>query len=159
MEASGIAHVAFGIASLALGAAVLSSTKGTTVHRALGALYVLCMFALYVTALTIYRAFGGFGVFHVLTVINLPILLAGFAAVLLKLPRGRWLRYHYYLMAWSYVGLWAATATEIAVRIPGVSFWWAVALPTMAVVLGGGACVQLLQRRTLTRYVNAQRDC
>jgi predicted membrane channel-forming protein YqfA (hemolysin III family) len=114
-----------------------------------GALYVFSMVGLNLTALLIYRMFGGFDVFHVLALINLTLLLAGFFAVLVKRPRKRWLRYHYYLMGWSYVGLWAATATEIMVRIVGWSPGVGTVVPTVVVTVLGGGLVQLRERQTL----------
>ena len=151
MDASGIAHIIFGFTSLVLGVGIFSLAKGTNLHRAVGALYVLSMFGLNVTALLIYRIFGRFGVFHVLALINLAVLLAGFGTVLLKRPRKRWLRNHYYFMGCSYVGLWAATMTEITVPVAGWSLAVAVAVPTIAVTVLGGAWVQLRQRQTLAR--------
>jgi uncharacterized membrane protein len=156
MHASGIAHVILGFTSLVLGVGIFCLTKGTDLHRAVGALYVLSMFGLNVTALTIYRIFGGFGVFHVLSLINVVLLLAGFGAVLLQRPRKKWLRYHYYFMGWSYVGLWAATVSEVTTRVLGWSFVMAVAAPTIAVTLMGGAWVQLRQRRTLARFTGGR---
>jgi len=151
MDVSGFVHVTFGLASLVLGVGVFSLSKGTDLHRAVGALYVFSMFGLNLTALLIYRVFAGFGVFHVLSLINLAILLAGFGTVLLQRPRKTWLRYHYYFMAWSYVGLLAATGTEITVRVVHWSFAPAVAAPTIAVTVFGGALVQFLERRTILR--------
>lgn len=101
MGAPGVTHVAFGLASLVLGAGVFSLNKGTNLHRGIGALYVLSMFGLNLTAFLIYRMFGAFGVFHVLSVINLVLLLAGFGVVLLQLPHRSWLKIHYFLMGWS----------------------------------------------------------
>ena len=149
MEPSGVAHTAFASASLLLGIGVLTRPKGTDRHRILGVLYVLCMFGLNVTALTIYRVFGRVGPFHVLSAINLLILLAGFGVVFLRRPRRAWLQYHYYLMGWSYVGLCAAAATEVAVRLPGVSFLAGVIVPTVCVTILGGTWVQLQKRKTL----------
>ena len=151
MDASGFAHVTFGLASLVLGVGVFSLSKGTDLHRAVGALYVFSMFGLNVTAMLIYRVFGGFGVFHIVSLINLALLLVGFGTVLLQRPRRSWLRYHSYFMGWSYVGLVAATGTEITVRVVDWSLALAVAAPTIAVTFLGGAIVQVLQRRTLLR--------
>src|SRR5262245_23258624 len=116
------------------------------------------MFGLNLTALLIYRLFGGFGVFHVLSLVNLAILLGGFGTVLLQRPHTSWLRYHYYLMGWSYVGLLAATVTEITVRVVHWSFALAVTAPTIAVVVFGGALVQLLERRTISRLGSKRRS-
>jgi uncharacterized membrane protein len=158
MDAPGFAHVTFGLASLVLGVSVFSLSNGTDLHRVVGALYAFSMFGLNVTALLIYRVFGGFGVFHVVSLINLALLLAGFGTVLLQRPRKSWLKYHYYLMGWSYVGLLAATGTEITVRAAHWSFAVAVAAPTIAVTLLGGALVQVLERRTMRRLGSRPRS-
>ena len=152
MQPPALAHVILGSAALLLGAGQFSLTKGTPLHRAVGASYVLCQFGLNLTALTIYRVFGGFGIFHVFALITLALLLVGFGAALLKRPRGRWLAYHYYFMGWSYVGLLAATATEVTTRLVQWPFAVAVGVPTVSVTLLGGACVELWRRRTLLRY-------
>jgi uncharacterized membrane protein len=91
---------------------VAHPSAGTERHRVVGLLYVLSLCRVNVTALTVYRVFGRFGVFHALAVINLAILLVGFGAAFLKRPRGTWLVYHYYFMGWSYVGLCAAAGAE-----------------------------------------------
>ena len=158
MQASGLAHTAFAAASLVLGVGLFGFPKGTELHRAVGALYVLNMFGLNVTALTIYRVFGGFGAFHVLSLINLAILLAGFAAAFLRRPRRTWLAYHYYFMGWSYVGLCAAAGAELAVRVLGLPFAAGVTAPTIIITLLGGAWVQLNHRRTLARIVVGRRS-
>ena len=151
MEPTAIAHVTFGVASLALGAGIFPSRKGTDRHRVLGALYVLSMFGLNLTALLIYRLFGRFGVFHVLALISLATLLLGAGAVVLRRPRQGWLRSHYSFMGWSYVGLWAAALTEVTVRAVDWPLPVAVAVPTVAVTLVGGAWVQIRQREALAR--------
>jgi len=107
------------------------------------------MFGLNLTAMLIYNLFGGFGVFHVISLINLAILLAGFFTVLLQRPRKRWLHNHYYLMGWSYVGLWAAFATEITVRVVRWPLATAVTIPTVLVILLGGAFVRLREQHTM----------
>ena len=149
MQPSGVVHTALATASLVLGAGIFTLPKGTDLHRAVGAAYVLCMFGLNVTALTIYRVFGGFGVFHALSLMNLAVRLAGFSAVLLRRPRGSWLVLHYYLMGWSYVGLWAAAGSELAVRVLDAPFWLGVMLPTVTITLAGGAWIQWSNRKTL----------
>jgi uncharacterized membrane protein len=152
-----LAHTTFAVASLVLGAVVLSLTKGTERHRVLGMLYVLSMFGLNVTALSIYRLFGGFGVFHALAVLSLAGLLAGFAAAFLKRPRHAWLEYHYLGMGWSYVGLCAAAAAEAAVRVPGVPFGAGVTVSTLVVSAVGGTWVHARRHSTLARVGREQR--
>ena len=151
MQPAGVAHTWFAVASLILGIGVLVLRKGTELHRVLGIVYVLSLFGVNMTALTIYRVFGGFGAFHVLAVISLAILLTGFGAVYLRQPRHAWLQYHYYFMAWSYVGLCAAAGAELAVRLLGVSFAAGVVVPTVTITVLGGAWVQLRHAATLAR--------
>jgi uncharacterized membrane protein len=118
----GPAHVAFGICALALGLCVLCLRKGTRVHRTLGHLYLASMIGLNATALSIYELFGGFGPFHVLALVSLLTLGCGALPAITQRPRRRWFEAHAYFMSWSYVGLLAATAAEVAVRIPGANF-------------------------------------
>jgi len=155
MQPAGVVHTGFAVASLALGGGVFGLPKGTELHRVVGLLYVLSLFGVNVTALTIYRVFGGFGAFHALALVNLTILLVGFGAVFLRRPRHAWLQYLYYFMGWSYVGLCAAAGAELGVRIPGVSFVPGVVVPTVAITLLGGAWVQVRRRKTLNHFAGA----
>jgi uncharacterized membrane protein len=148
---AGVVHSILAAVALLLGVGVLCLRKGTQPHRVLGMLYVLSMLGVNITALTIFRVFGGFGAFHVLALINLAVLLTGFGFAFLKRPRHAWLRYHYYFMSWSYVGLCAAAGSELGVRLPGVSFAAGVIVPTVTVTVLGGAWVQLRHGATLAR--------
>jgi uncharacterized membrane protein len=156
MQPAGIAHTLCALASLALGGVVFGLPKGTDVHRVAGMLYVFSMFGVNLTALTLYRVFGVFGLFHALAVVNLTILLLGFGAVFLRRPGRAWLQYHYYFMGWSYVWLCAATGAEVGLRIPGLSFVPAVVAPTVTITLLGGAWVQMRRHTTLRRVVGAR---
>jgi len=77
---------------------------------------------------------------------------------LLRRPPDRWLRNHYFGMGWSYVGLVAATAAEIAVRLPlagqatGGRFFAATFFASFAVVLVGGWLLLRLSRSALRPY-------
>jgi uncharacterized membrane protein len=111
-------HTSFALIALAAGLAIFTITKGTTLHRVIGYTYVVSMLSLNLTALTIYRLFGGFGPFHVLAIISLITLAFGFIPAYTKRPKQAWLNRHYELISWSYVGLIAAAASEILTRIP-----------------------------------------
>jgi uncharacterized membrane protein len=149
MEAPGLVHTTLGATGLVLGAGIFLRPKGTVLHRAVGALYVLVLFGLNLTAFLIYRITGTFGVFHVFALINVGLVLAGFGAVLVKRPGRSWLRVHYHCVGYSYVGLLAAAAVEVAVRIPGWPFLPAVAVPTVTVTLVGGALVVLREHAVM----------
>lgn len=122
---------------MVVGAVVISRRKGTRSHRRLGWIYAVSMLGLNVTALMIYRLFGGFGPFHVAAIASLATLLGGMYFVIAR-PTRNWLALHYSFMSWSYVGLLAAAASEAGTRVPAFQFWWAVLIAT-ALVIGGGA--------------------
>jgi len=145
--------VAFAVASLALGAIVLLTPKGTARHRRLGFAYAACMLALNVTALSIYEAFGTFGPFHVLSNVSLATLLAGLAVAFFRWPPSGWVYLHYEWMSWSYVGLCAAAASEAAVRVPGLPYAWSVVAASTVVILVGGWIVRSRRRAVVSRVI------
>jgi uncharacterized membrane protein len=157
MSLLGWAHTASAVAALAAGAAVLLLTKGTRTHRRLGWLYVASMLALNGTALLIYRLFGGFGPFHVAALFSLATVVAGVVPAVRRRPPRRWVERHYGLMSFSYVGLVAAGVSEVATRLPGVVFWWAVALPTAGVLVAGSVLIRRRARATLAPFLRAHR--
>ena len=141
MTLLGAVHVAFGLAALASGAAVLLRRKGTASHRRLGWTYAAAMLGLNGTAFLIYRLFGGVGPFHVAALASLVTLVGGLIPAIRRRPADRWVERHYYWMTYSYVGLLAATTSEIVTRLPGPIFWWAVAAGTLAVLVTGAALI------------------
>ncbi len=156
MSTLGWIHTAFGVVALLAGTAVIVTRKGTRGHRTLGHLYLTSMVGLNVTALCIYNLFGHFGPFHWLAASSLLTLFAGMVPVFTRRPKGRWLERHAIFLAVSYIGLVAATASEIVTRIPGLeaSFGAAVAL-TSALVIGIGMA---LLARTLGRSIRRTPD-
>jgi uncharacterized membrane protein len=120
-------------------------------HRRIGWVYVGSMIAMNGTALVIYRLFGGFGPFHVAALLSLATVIAGLVPVMRRRPVGGWLERHYTFMAYSYVGLLAAAASEIGTRMPRAGFWWAVLLATLMVIVVGALIVRRFQARVLAR--------
>lgn len=143
MSALGWFHMTCAVVALGSGAAVLARRKGTRAHRRLGWVYVGSMLLLNVTALMIYRLFGGFGPFHVAAVFSLATVIAGVVQPIRR-RRTNWVEHHYQWMTWSYVGLCAAAVSEVGTRVPGFQFWWAVMIGTF-LVIGVGAT--LIRRR------------
>jgi uncharacterized membrane protein len=149
----GAAHFTSALAALALGALVLLENKGTPSHRAMGAGYVTAMILVNLTALGIYRLTGRFGPFHALALLSFATVVWGMRAVLQR--RQGWLLTHFYCMAWSYVGLLAATAAEVIVRVPLLAASIDSAARAMAVGVAiavvfavlGSAIMPRLQRR------------
>lgn len=111
-------HHAAAWLAIASGAMVFLRRKGTTLHRRWGYTYFTAMLALNVSALMIYRLFGGIGVFHVAALVSLATIVAGFVPVVRRRPAGGWLEMHAQFMAWSYVGLIAAAVSEAMTRLP-----------------------------------------
>ncbi|HLH88836.1 MAG TPA: DUF2306 domain-containing protein [Xanthobacteraceae bacterium] len=141
-SAFGAAHIAAAMAALVLGTIVIGATKGTPFHRTIGAGYVAAMLIVNLSALAIYRLTGHVEAFHGLALLSLTLLTRGFVAALIRRPG--WLPVHYRFMAWSYVGLLAATGSEIVIRI-GTRFGliagaWPVIVAGTAVALLATAC-------------------
>ena len=145
MNTLGWIHTACSVSALVTGAVVLMRPKGTAGHRRLGWVYVGSMLGLNATAMFIYRLFGGFGPFHVAALLSLATLVGGMLPALRRRPG--WVTRHYWWMAYSYVGLLAAAASEVATRLPGTVFWGAVLLASFGVVAIGAV---LINRRAGT---------
>lgn len=124
----GLVHLVSGIVAIIFGGAVLVLRKGTALHRKAGYAYVVSMIVLILSSFGIYRLFGKFGVFHVLSLVSTFSLVAGMLPMFKKRRTAADYETHFKRMYWSVVGLYAAFAAESFVRIPKFgSFWQAVA--------------------------------
>jgi uncharacterized membrane protein len=158
-------HLAVSLVALATGAFVLVRRKGTAQHRRVGWTYAAAMLALNGSALWIYRLTGTFGPLHVAAVISLGTVLAGVWSAWSRKPGDRqWLRRHYSLMSWSYLGLVAAAVAEVATRVPAVqaiaggptpAFWITVALASIAVFVFGGRIIIRREKTVLRPFQRA----
>ena len=125
---AGQIHLISGTVALIFGGAVLIAKKGTKIHRKVGYLYVLSMAILIISSFFVYRLFGKFGPFHVLSLVSTFSLLAGMIPMLKKVRTPKDFETHFKRMYWSVAGLYAAFAAESFVRIPKFGgFWQAVA--------------------------------
>lgn len=138
----GAVHVTAASLSLVTGAVqLLRPHRGDSIHRRMGYVYVAAMVVNNVTALTIYRFTGTFNVFHAAAIYSLVSVLLG-VRPLLRRPRPlNWGRIHYMWMAWSYVGLAAAGATEFLARVAHVNGWLSALEGTLPVFVLGGFLV------------------
>lgn len=151
MSLLGWLHTVSAVAALLSGAVVLLRRKGTRSHRRLGWLYAGSMLLLNLSALTIYRLFGGFGPFHVAALLSLATVIAGLVVAIRRSDRG-WIGRHYRLMTYSCVGLLAAGASEVAVQVPGAAFWWSVLAATAFVMVPGSWLIERRRPVTLARH-------
>lgn len=158
MSVLGIFHTGCGMLALVLGGWIFLARKGIRAHVRVGWVYVASMVCLNGTALALYNLTGRFNVFHALAVFSLMTVTIGVIQVVGLRRWRRWLWRHYQYMAWSYVGLLAATVNEGFVRMPALEQMAAsttvpLQLLVMAcVVVASGVVIFGLQRRLLTRY-------
>ena len=154
----GLLHVVCAIVALIVGAVIFLSPKGTSSHIRVGWIYVASMFALNASALSIYRLTGSWNVFHVIAVASLAMVAGGILQARYRAARPNWLWRHYHYMAWSYVGLLAATSNEAFVRIPALKQLTSATagfLPVVASALIVGACGVVIfakQNQVLGRF-------
>ena len=157
MSIIGVAHIVFGLLALSAGGAVLFRRKGTPSHRRLGWVYVLSMVGLLSSSFLIYRLFGRFGPFHILSVIAFISLAAGLLPAWTRRPQRTWVQRHYRSMSYSYAGLVAATAAEVAVRLPGARFALSTFLASVVVIIIATVIIQVRQQRTTSPFIDANR--
>lgn len=119
---TGLIHLISAIMALITGTIVLFSTKGTRSHRITGYWYIVSMLILNGTAFGLFQLFGRFGPFHVAALVSLFSLLMGVLPLLNRQASNKWLFRHLTWMYYSVIGLYAAFASEIIVRIPGLPF-------------------------------------
>ncbi|HPW63193.1 MAG TPA: hypothetical protein PLJ13_12925, partial [Cyclobacteriaceae bacterium] len=97
-----------------------------------------------------YHLYGRFGPFHLAALISLVTLLAGIFSVLLRTKS--WLNYHLAFMYYSVMGLYAAFASEVIVRIPGLAFGPAVGIATAVVMITAMIIFQTLSKKWINKY-------
>jgi uncharacterized membrane protein len=114
---TGAIHSALALLCIAIGFVQLLRPKRGAGHRARGYAFVYAMLVADSTALSVYQFTGKFNVLHAGAIANLICVVAA-VIPLLRSPRPvNWKLQHYYWIAWSYVGLIAAAATELVVRL------------------------------------------
>ncbi|VXA91510.1 DUF2306 domain-containing protein [Maribacter litoralis] len=134
----GLVHLISSCFALIFGTYVLLAKKGTKQHIQIGYLYVISMGILILTALMIYRLFNSWGIFHYTTLLSLISIVLGMIPIWTKKPVNKWKYLHFSFMYWSVIGLYAAFAAEILVRIPETPFFGMVGIATGIIMLVGG---------------------
>lgn len=137
----GTIHIVLAIASIALGGRMFLQQKGGKEHRKFGYLYFVFMLLMNLSALSVYEDSEKMGLFHILALVSLATLSAGFIPVFLRKPRDAWLSLHAYFMSWSYVGLVAAGVAQMATILSFLPGPIAVGLPSIVIIVGGGLLI------------------
>jgi uncharacterized membrane protein len=134
-------HILCAVAALLVGAAVFFRQKGTRTHRVLGYFYSALLLLVNVSALSTFSISGSPGPFHAMAVVSLATLVAGFISAVLRRPRSWWLDLHAYFMSWSYVGLAAAGASQIATQYSHLPGSLAIIAPSAATIVCGALLI------------------
>ncbi|MGQ4276136.1 DUF2306 domain-containing protein [Pseudidiomarina sp. E22-M8] len=150
-------HITLAIACLVIGAAVFLRSKGGYLHHVLGYLYSTALLLVNVSALFVYQESGVYGAFHVLAVVSLITLSAGFIPAVLRRPRLWWMELHAYFMSWSYVGLVAAGVSQLATLYFPLSPMVVVLLPSAALIVTGALLIHTRVPRIIARFVSRSR--
>ncbi len=142
MTATGLVHVVAAVVAVAAGAMALAAPKGLRRHVLAGRTYTGSMLVLNIAALVTYEETGGPGIFHALAIVSLATLVAGLA----QFRPGRTrdtaaTARHAIFMAWSYVGLISAGASQLAAGITPGDTRFPVLLTTLATLAVGGFIV------------------
>lgn len=159
LDPFGLAHAIIGLAALLAGLLVLLRPKGSAFHRLRGAGYVVAMVLLNASGLAMYGLNGRFNLFHVFALVSLATLAAGWVPALLRRPAQRWHERHAMYMAWSYVGLVGAFASELVsliARATGQRLDLAIALAGTVVIGLGALAIRRLVPPIVSRMVHVK---
>lgn len=149
----GLIHTLCAVIAIVIGGLVVLLRKGTKQHKVLGYTFFSAMVIMNLTALFT-KSIYSFGPFHLMAIGSLAFVTGGVSAPVLFRKSRNWLRIHYDLMLWSYVGLIAAMFSEIAVRVPAVGivigggtlFWILVIASSVATFVVGGHMISSHRR-------------
>ncbi len=130
-------HLATALLAMLAGAFVLATRKGTKRHKQVGYLYVFSMLLVCGSAMGIYRLTGTFGIFHITAIVGFLTLAGGMLPMLMKNIERKYKAVHIWFMYYSVLGLYAAFASELIVRIPDKPFYTMVGIATGSIFLIG----------------------
>lgn len=130
-------HLASAVLAMVAGAFVLAAKKGTTQHKRVGYTYTVAMVMVCASALGIYNLTGRFGIFHMMAVVSFLTLIFGMLPLIVKSVPQRYKGVHIWFMYYSVLGLYAAFASELSVRVPDKPFFAMVGIATATVFVVG----------------------
>jgi uncharacterized membrane protein len=142
-------HLIAALLGMLSGAFVLFKPKGTKLHKNIGYVYLASIISVCGSALLIYNLTGYFGIFHLLALVALATLVAGMIPLLIKNKSYR--VFHLWFMYYSVVGLYAAFASELSVRIPERPFYTLVGIATGMIFVAGSIFI-VKKEKVWSRY-------
>lgn len=145
-------HLAAGLAALSAGALALATRKGSRGHRWAGRGYLAAMLLVNLSAFGLYGLTGSFNGLHLLAAISLvSVAIGGWAARAHWPGEQAWARTHAFCMAFSYLGLWSAAVSQLALRLLPLPPGLAVPLAVGVVMALGSVLVVVAVPRALPR--------
>lgn len=134
-------HLVVALLAMLAGAYILITPKGSKRHKQIGYIYLTSMTLVCGSALGIYNLTGKFGVFHILALVGFVTLIAGMIPLFLKNIRREYKVFHLWFTYYSVLGLYAAFASELSVRIPEKPFYTMVGIATGVIFLSGSVFI------------------
>ena len=134
---TGLVHFLAAIVALTLGGAALLAAKGSRHHKWLGRAYSASMGVLLAAAFVTYDVDGRFGPFHAMAIFSSLTLFAGLLPYWTGHRGSDSVRTHANFMAWSYIGLVAAGASQLVTKLVSGSAWLTVLVTSFVVIALG----------------------
>lgn len=144
-------HLSTALRAMFSGAFVLATRKGTKRHKQVGYFYVISMLLVCGSAMGIYRLTGTFGIFHITAIVGFLTLAGGMIPMLMKNIDRKYKAVHIWFMYYSVLGLYAAFASELIVRIPDKPFYTMVGIATGSIFLIGTLII-LKKEKVWTKF-------
>ena len=116
LTSAGTLHSVLAVFCIVVGLLQLLRPKRGAGHRARGYAFVYAMLVADAAAMLIYRFTGQFNFFHAAAIVNFVYIVLAIVPLLQSPRPANWQLRHYYFIAWSYVALIAAAATELAIH-------------------------------------------
>lgn len=144
-------HLFTALAAMLAGAFVLAMPKGTKRHKSAGYVYIVSMLLVCGSAMGIYRLTGKFGIFHVTAIVGLLTLAGGMIPMFMRNLDRKYKAVHVWFMYYSVLGLYAAFASELSVRVPDKPFFTMVGIATGSIFFLGTLFI-LKKEKVWTRH-------
>lgn len=144
-------HLTTALLAMLAGAFVLATHKGTKRHKQIGYIYIVSMILVCASAMGIYRLTGSFGIFHITAIVGFLTLAGGMIPMFMKNVERKYKAVHVWFMYYSVLGLYAAFASELSVRIPDRPFYSMVGIAT-GTIFGIGTIFILKKENIWTKY-------
>jgi uncharacterized membrane protein len=120
-------HTLFSILALLTGIIFLMP-KGTKLHKKLGYGYSCSMIICVTTSFGLFKIWGHFGVYHVLSIVSFVTLMFALFFPLFGRHRKGWVQSHLIWMGYSYVGLLMAGGSHLFGLTPDWPTWLQITL-------------------------------